>query len=168
MSTRAPASSCFQNFELLPIANGEAADWKTGFDGKAQAIGKPPHAAAQFGWADQPRKILEVKRDIFPDGERRNQAEVLEDHADAVTTCLARRGDRHPLARNPKLARIGPVVAIEDFAEGAFAGAVLSDQCNDLTGLDRKRGNVVRQQRSKPLDHAMTFEQRSCVGHRPS
>ena len=133
----------FQDLDLLPIAHRETADREPKVDRKAQPVGQRAHAAAQLRGPDSPRQILEEERDVFPDGERRDQAEVLEHHADAEAAGIARRGDRDRSTRYAELAGVGPVIAVQNLAQRALAGAVFAEQRHDLAWTDRKIGDVV-------------------------
>src|SRR5262249_37336821 len=115
-----PREQLLEDFDFLQVTHREAADRKPEVDRKAQAFGEALHASAELSRADDPGQIVEEQRDILPDTESRNQAEVLEHHADADTTCRAWIGDRRRPARDDELARVGAVIAIEDLAERAL------------------------------------------------
>jgi class 3 adenylate cyclase len=50
---------------------------------------RQPLPSTRFWRTDDPRQIVEIERDVLPDRQRRDQAEVLEHHADAVTAGAA-------------------------------------------------------------------------------
>ena len=88
-----------EDLDLLLVADREAADRQPRIDRQAQALGEAAHAAAHVAPGRSPGQVVEKERDILPDAERRDQAEVLEHHADAQTAGVARRGDGRRRAR---------------------------------------------------------------------
>ena len=99
------------------------------------------------------------QRHIFEHAQRRDERKILEDHADAKRAAIAWRGNRDALAVHQDVAGIGRVVAVQDFGERAFAGAVLAEERNDLAGAHTELGDIVGEQRAEPLDDAARFEE---------
>jgi len=153
--------------DFLTVAHREATDGTPKIDREAQPLGEVFHAAGKLGGADEPRQVVEKQRDILPNGESRDQAEVLEHHTDAEPSGGARRGDRYRPARNLELARIGTVIAVKNLAERAFASAILAEQRHDLAGVDRESINVIGNQRAEALDDPCCFKERHGPGHPP-
>ena len=78
---------------------------------------------------------VERERDVLGHGERRDEAQVLEHHADARGTCgaTASRGvDRG--AVDVDRALVGLVHAVDELHQAALAGAVLAEQRVHLAG----------------------------------
>ena len=62
--------------------------------------------------------------------------EVLVDHADVVVDRVVRTVHADGSAVDAHLSLVGPVEAEQDVHEGALAGAVLAEQCMDLSLFD--------------------------------
>jgi hypothetical protein len=83
------------------------------------------------------------QRHIFEHAQRRDERKILEDHADAKRAAIAWRGNRDALAVHQDVAGIGRVVAVQDFGERAFAGAILAEERDDLAGTHAELGDIV-------------------------
>ena len=100
------------------------------------------------------------QRHIFEHAQRRNQREVLKHHADTERARVARRRDRTGLAVDADLAGVGSVVAVENFGERAFAGAVFAEQRDHLAAPTLKCATIVGEDGAKPFDDTARFQER--------
>ncbi len=93
-------------------------------------------------------RLSQVQRDIFRDGQSVEQRKVLKHHAHSERPGLGGSLDRHLLIVPQHLTGIGLDHAIDHLHEGAFAGAILPQQCVNFTGRDfevhRVVGNAAR------------------------
>ena len=87
--------------------------------------------------------LRQGERDIFRHGQRIEQREVLEHHADAEAAGGGRIGNRARLALPAELARTRLQRAIDDLHQRRFAGAVFTEQGMDFAReqieVDRSR-----------------------------
>ena len=150
----------FENLDLLPVADRQSPDRQVKIDIEPEPRGEALHAGAQAGGPDDEREVIEKERDILPDRERRDQAEVLENHADPETARRARGVDRRIAAGDYERAGVGPVIAIKDLAERALARAILAEQSDNLARDDGEFGDVVGEQRAEALDDASGLDER--------
>ena len=95
--------------------------------------------------------LVERQCDVFGDGERLEQRELLEHHADAERACLRRAVDDDRFAIPAYRAGVGPDDAVDDLDQRRFAGAVLAEHCVDLAGHDREIDAVVGDDRRETL-----------------
>ena len=86
--------------------------------------------------------LLAAEEHVLEHGQRRDEARLLVDGADAVVTRLLRRQRPHLLAGDQHLAGAGTLRPGHDLHERRLAGAVLPDECVDLAGEDFE-GHVV-------------------------
>ena len=75
---------------------------------------------------DAPIGDLMAQDDVLGNRQRRNQHEVLVDHADAKPDGVEGTADLDTLAVEGDLARVWPQQAIDDVHQGGLAGAVLA------------------------------------------
>ena len=75
----------------------------------------------------------------------------------------ATRGELIVTARPGDFERagVGTVVAVEDLAERTLAGAILTEQGDNLAWIGREFGDIVCEQRSETLDDALGLDERS-------
>jgi hypothetical protein len=127
----------------LFLAGGEVLhggiDVERGFDFFEHAAGALAHGGV-IDATKEAREFAEAK--IFGDGEVRAEGEFLMNHGDAKPAGGERIGGMNDLAVEKDFAGISGVNAGEDFAEGAFAGAVLADQRVAMAALDGERDVV--------------------------
>jgi hypothetical protein len=97
-------------------------------------------ALRHFG---QRQGLVEPEPDVLGRGQRVEQAEVLEHHADPERPRLLRIADRHRLPVPADLALVGTDCAVDHLHHGRLAGAVLAEHGVDLAGLDAQRDVVV-------------------------
>ena len=95
-----------------------------------------------------------------------DQREVLVDHAEAGGDRVARRAERHGLAVDADLARVGLVEPGQDVHERALAGAVLAEQGVDLARPQVEVDVVVGDDAGEALDDAAHLDRRRGVGRR--
>ena len=96
----------------------------------------------------------EAEGDVLGDGQRLEQREMLEHHADAQALRVAGVLDGDLLAFPDDLAFVGLDHAVDDLHQRAFAGAVFAQQRVDLVALDGERDVVVGQAAGILLGHA--------------
>ena len=75
---------------------------------------------------DAPIGDLMAQDDVLGNRQRRNQHEVLVDHADPKPDGVEGTADLDPMAVEGDLARVWPQQAIDDVHQGGLAGAVLA------------------------------------------
>src|SRR5260370_42082608 len=85
---------------------------------------------------------------------------MLEYHADPERTGLPRRGNHRRLPADADLARIGGVIAIENFRERALAGTVLAEEREHLAAAHLECRDVIGYELAEPFDDPACFEQR--------
>ena len=73
-----------------------------------------------------------TEEDVLGDGEGWNEAEFLEDHADAESTGIVGRADLDRRTVDRDLALVRRVDPLQDLHQGRLAGAVAADQGVDL------------------------------------
>ncbi len=83
------------------------------------------------------------------DGERGDEAQVLEHHADSVAAGVDRRVDLRELAVDADLSFVGMVDPVEHLHQGALAGAVLAEQGVHFAGPQIQIDVVVRDERCR-------------------
>src|SRR5262249_12841164 len=98
------------------------------------------------------RQFPETK--VFGDGEVWAKGELLVDHGDAQPAGSQRRGGMDGLAVEKDLAFVSHIDAGEDFAERAFAGAILADQRVATTARDIEADAVQGQHARETLGDA--------------
>ena len=127
------------------------------------------HAARLGQRGAQHRAFFRAQHDVFEDGERLHQHEVLVHHADPGGDGVVGAADIAHLAIDADLAAIGLIEPVEDRHQRGLARAVLADdavdrarpdlQRNVLVGLDRpeRLGNAgqLDRRRSPTLSHAI-------------
>jgi hypothetical protein len=117
-----------QDLDALLKSDGQVADHGVGIDLKAiilrQTLQRRPGRGQR---RRQAPASLDAKHEILGNRHVLDQHEVLVDHADSRRDRVLRRGDVDRPAADADLARIGPVVAVEDAHQGRLAGAVLAD-----------------------------------------
>ncbi len=101
---------------------------------------------------------LVAEHDVLRDGEDGDEHEVLVHHADPGRHRVAGTGEVLDHAVELDLALVGLVEAVEDVHQGRLAGAVLTEQAVDLTGLDREGHLVVGHHASEALGDAAKDE----------
>ena len=103
---------------------------------------------------------VDAERDVFEHGQRLEQREMLEHHADAEFSRRARVGDFNRLAVPKHLARIGGKYAVDHLDQCRFSGAVFSEQRVNLTRFDRHLNVVVGQNAGESFGHANHLQAR--------
>ncbi len=104
---------------------------------------------------------LVAEHDVVDRVERRDQIELLIDHADAQIFGCARRVDGNGLAIDRNFAGVGALRAGQDLHERRFAGAVFADQCVHFAGLQVERNVFERANTGKRLPDAAHLEERT-------
>jgi hypothetical protein len=79
------------------------------------------------------RRIVDAKRDILGNRQGLEKGEVLKHHADAELAGMSGIGDAQRVAPPDNLALVGLLDAIDDFNQGTFARAILTQQGMDIT-----------------------------------
>ena len=88
------------------------------------------------------RLVAEI--DVLADRQVGEQRLLLEHHADALAVGVGGAFDARRLAGDEDLAGVGLIDAAQDLHQRRFAGAVLADQADDLSGLDLDRDVLQR------------------------
>ena len=102
--------------------------------------------------------VLVAEHDVLSDGEDGDQHEVLVHHADAGVHGVAGTLELLHFVVQEDLALVGSVEAVEHVHQGRLAGAVLTQETVNLTGLDDEVDVVIRRKRSKALRNATKLE----------
>jgi hypothetical protein len=102
-------------------------------------------ALAVMRWETSARlqALVQAEPDVLGHGERVEQAEVLEHHADAQRPRLLRVAHVHRLAVPQHAAFVGLDRAVDDLHQRGLAGAVLAQHGVGLAGLHRQRDAAV-------------------------
>ena len=119
---------------------------------------KPRHQTDAAGHLGQRGLAVEAEPDVLGHGERVEQAEVLEHHADAEFARLRRAGHLHRLAVPADLAFVGPHGAVNNLHQRRLAGAVFTQHGMDLAWRDLQVDAVVRLHRRILLADVDEFE----------
>lgn len=123
-------------------------------DGQAvhQAFRLQGHAVALRNLADLRLQLLRRagrgahgQGDVLRHAQGFEQREMLEHHADPQAARLGRIAHELMLPLPDQLARVGLGHPVDDLHQGAFAGAVFTEQGMDLPGLDTQVDPVVGQ-----------------------
>ena len=99
----------------------------------------------------EPEAAFDTEHDVFQNGERFHQHEVLVHHADPRRERFLRATDGGRRAAHEDLAAVGTVVAVEDPHQRRLAGAVLAYDAVDRAGPNRQRDIPVRVDLAEPL-----------------
>jgi hypothetical protein len=132
-----------QDLDFLLIADREPAGRQPRIDHEAQSFRVTAHTLAQLFRTEDERQAVEEKCHVLPDRHLRDQTEVLEHHPDTQAAGVAWRGNGYGGAGEPDLTGVGLIIAVDDLAEGAFAGAVLAEQRDHLAGMDDEGVDVI-------------------------
>ena len=105
---------------------------------------------------------LAPKEEIARHRCQRIQGKVLIDSADAGIGCIARRGERDRPALDDDLAVGGLEHTREDFDQGRFAGAVVTEKCMHLARIDSQVHPVQRGEGAELLHQPPGLDKRCC------
>ena len=119
------------DLDPLALAHGQGVHQPARIDGQAVALGDLDDALREAG---QIELAGQRQGDVLRHGERLEQGEVLEHHADAQLARVRRVGDGTGLPSQQHLARVRTDDAVDDLHEGGFAGAVFAHHGVDLAG----------------------------------
>ena len=136
---------CLENLDALRFAHGEVAHEPTDIHVEAKLLGDALHLELRARHVDRnAARRLAAQHDVFGDGERRHEHEVLVHHADAGLDRLrgAPPGDVAP--SDLDRAGIWRIKASDDPHERRLAGPILADDRVNLTGLDLERRSSIR------------------------
>src|SRR4051812_17844710 len=123
------------DLDPLPLADRERVDRAVGLERQAVGLGDAPDPLAQALQVVG----LEAEGHVLEHGERVEQREVLEHHADAEAAGLVRAVDHDALAVDPDLALVRLNHPVGDLHQRALAGPVLAEEGVDLA---RHHGEV--------------------------
>ena len=104
-----------------------------------------------FRYFHDRRVLVEREHDVLGSGQRIEQREMLEHHADAELPRHAGTGDPDGLALPQDLARIGLQRTEKHLDQRRLAGAVFAEEGVDLALLDREVDGIARFQRAEDL-----------------
>jgi hypothetical protein len=139
-----------QDLDALLGGHRAAGDAGARVDREAEAIGQLRHGALGAGSVEQGAAAgLGAERDVLGDRERRDQHEMLVDHADAGGDRVARGAEVERAAPDPDHAARRAVEAVSQVHQGALAGAVLADDRDDLARGDRERDIIAGDARDR-------------------
>ena len=111
-------------------------------------------------------RIVHAERDVFGDGQRLEQREMLKHHADAETAGMRRALHRHALAAPDDLAGVRPHDAVDDLDQRALAGAVFAEQRVNLVARHGQIDAVVGETPRKLLGDPAQRQIRAVVDRR--
>jgi hypothetical protein len=152
-----------EDLDALLLSDRELPDPCAGIDREPVALPEFPHAPLDRTRPYAERTSLAAviaEDDVFGDGERLDQPEVLVHHADSGVDRIARGGESRWLAVEPDLALVGVVEAGEDVRERRLAGAVFAEQSVHLAYGRLEVDAVVRDDAREALD-----DPAHCHGH---
>ena len=119
------------DFHALHLAHREGMHRALGFDVQAVLLGLAADALAHVV---ERQGLVQTQPDVFGHGQRVEQAEMLEHHADAQSTRFLGVAHLHGLAVEPDLTLVGLDGAVNDFHQGRFARAVFAQDGVYLSG----------------------------------
>ena len=96
-----------------------------------EQLARPSRAGAVVDQATGATWLV-TEEDVLGDGEGRDEAELLEDHADAEGSGVVGRADLDRRAVDRDLPFVRRVDPLQDLHQGRLAGAVAADQGVDL------------------------------------
>src|SRR5262249_47911094 len=143
-----------QDLDTLLLAERELPDARARIDGDPVPLAELRDTPLDVPGVHEelpPLAAVVAEDDVLRDGERRDEPEVLVDHADPGIEGLAGSVELDGLAVQQDLALVGPVEAREDVRERALAGAVLAEQRVHLTLGRLEVDAVVRDDGREPL-----------------
>ena len=150
-----------EDLDPLAHADGQVLDLRVGVDVEVVVLGELDDALAgglAVEGAEDPRHAFRPQRDRLHDVEDRDELEVLVDHPDPGLDRLARIREGPRRSVDEDLARVRPVQAGQDVHQGPLAGAVLTEQAEDLAAVGRDRDRVVGQHAGKLLRDVLELE----------
>jgi hypothetical protein len=131
--------------DALLGAHGQLADLRVGVDGQAVAVAQlTDPAPGQVEIEERALADLVAQHDVLGDGEDRDELEVLVHHPDARLDGGRRALEAHGLAAEADVPGIGLVEPEHDVHQGALARAVLAEQAQHLTLVQREVDVLVR------------------------
>ena len=143
------------DLDALALADRQAVHRRTRLERQPEALPGLAHA---------PRELLERarhrERDVLDDGERLEQREVLEHHADAELARPRRARHAHRRPAPQDLAGVGPRGAVHELRQRRLARPVLAEQRVDLAGAHRQVHGVVGERAGVGLRDPAQLEQR--------
>ena len=149
------AAKCKQRFEdldPLALADTQVADQGVGVDLQAEALRRVEQLRASRRAARKRLpQTLGAEHHVVEHGQVVGQREMLVHHADARGQRGLRLARRQRLAVDLDAAGVGNVMPEQDRYQGAFAGAVFTEQREHLAGREVERDIVVGEQRAKAL-----------------
>jgi hypothetical protein len=94
------------------------------------------------------------KSNVFRDGERGHECEVLEHHTNAVLPSLAWRVDADRNTCTADRTGVWLIETVQDFHQGALASAIFAQDSVDLAAIDVEVDVVIGQNMGKALGNA--------------
>ncbi len=153
-----------ENLDLLLLAHRQVGDPGRGIDLHAVERGQRPHLVVDFRPV-QPHPAAVAELNIFGDGHRLHQFEVLVDHADTGSDGLVGRGqlDRGAVVEN------GPGIRLQlpgqNRHQRRLAGAVLAEQGQDPALLDIETDIVIGADRTEGFTDPLQADERRRSAH---
>ena len=147
----------------LPLADREIPDQRPRVDVGGERAEFFRHRLVLRGGAPRPG-MRPGNEQVLDDAQRREQAELLEHHADAERHRIARRGDGHLPAVDQDRARVGRDKAVDELHQRRFAGAVLAEERQHLAFRDVQADRVVGDEIAVAFAQALEADER-CGGH---
>ncbi len=120
----------------------------------------PQLAAGRRQAGAEQRAALRAENHVLQNGERIDQHEVLEHHADAGADGIGGRAQVQGLAKDTDLAAVGLIIAVEDAHQGRLAGTVLADDPVNRPDSDLERDVAVGVDRPETLVDATQLDRR--------
>ena len=149
------------DLDALALAHREIRDQRGRLQRQPELRRHPRDALAERPEIEPPGQ---GERDVLGHGERLEQREVLEHHADPEPPGRRRVRDVDRLAAPPELPVGGLERAVDDLDERRLAGAVLAEQRVDLAGRQAQRHPVVRGEVAEALDDVECLEEIPAAG----
>ena len=129
----------FDDLGFLPFAGGEVADLDFQRHLERHAFHELLQAGDFLAPVDHGRNVLARHHQVFGDGHRRYQGEVLVHHAEAERIGVGGTLDRGFASVDDETTFVGAVVAQQAFYQCRFAGAVFTEQAVHAAGGDLQR-----------------------------
>ncbi len=164
----AAAVKDLQDLDALLQPERQVLHLRVGIHRDAETLLELADACRELTLAEDRPGALVAEDDVLRDGERRDEHEVLVDHADPARDRVARRTDARVLALQRDRAGVGAVQAVEDVHERRLSGAVLTEERMDLVLVDDEVDAVQRGEVAEALHDAAHLDERGggvCHGH---
>ena len=150
------------DLDPLPLADRERRDRAVGIERQPVLRQHRADALLELGVGEF---RVEAERDVLEHGQRLEQREVLEDHADPDGARGLGARDVDGEAVEADLARVRLLDAVDHLDQRRLAGAVLAEKRVDLARANREAHPVVGEDAREGLGDLPELQAKSLLGH---